>query len=265
MLCYVLLRHTCTRIVVLFYAHYTAKNSRLPVHHEFRYLLCFYWKSSLALPRIDHLERWTTDHLASPRITHYTWCVSTEEKCEVLPASPRITSHHRAPPRITSNFYRSVRTDSWVKRVCSGWYRYTGLPNKVVTEHLYIRILESCVNNGSIMWIIVDARKITTNYENWEHNFDSFIELYLWDSVFQRLKSWGVSDGRATLASLSLSLVLHKAGPGADPGHCDQLRAQGHLWHLREAWEQGGGLQHQVRTALRPPHGVWGLNMSTGW
>ena len=66
---------------------------RLPVHRKFRNLLCFYWKSSLALPRIDHLERWTTDHLASPRITHYLMC-STEETCEVLPASPRITSHH---------------------------------------------------------------------------------------------------------------------------------------------------------------------------
>ena len=77
----------------------TAKNSRLPVHRKFRYLLCFYWKSSLAWPRIDHLERWTTDHLASPRITHYL-CVSTEEKCAVLLASPRITSHHLASPRI---------------------------------------------------------------------------------------------------------------------------------------------------------------------
>ena len=90
---------------------YFAKNSRLPVHREFRYLLCFYWKSSLAWPRIDHLERWTTDHLASPRITHYL-CVSTEEKCAVLLASPRITSHHRASPRITSNLHRSVETRS---------------------------------------------------------------------------------------------------------------------------------------------------------
>ena len=69
--------YLCTRRVVLFYAHYS-----LPA----LFLLKI-------VPRIDHLERWTTDHLASPRITHYLMCFYWG-KCEVLPASPRITSHH---------------------------------------------------------------------------------------------------------------------------------------------------------------------------
>ena len=50
-------------------------------------------------PRIDHLERWTTDHLASPRITHYL-CVSTEEKMRGV---TRINPYHLASPRITSH------------------------------------------------------------------------------------------------------------------------------------------------------------------
>ena len=83
MLCNVLLRHKCIYVCAELFCF-----TRI-----IRYLLCFYWKSSLASPRIDHLERWTTDHLASPT----TWCVSTEENARCYPhhrASPRITSHH---------------------------------------------------------------------------------------------------------------------------------------------------------------------------
>ena len=92
MLRYVLLRHNCIYVRTELFC-FTRISS---------YLLCFYWKSSLASPCIVHLERWTTDHLASPRITHYLMCFYWE-KCGVLPASPRITAHHLASPRITSH------------------------------------------------------------------------------------------------------------------------------------------------------------------
>ena len=105
MLRYVLLRHNCIYVRAELFC-FTRISS---------YLLCFYWKSSLASPRIVHLERWTTDHLASPRITHYLMCFYWEKcVCGVLPASPRITSHHPASPRITSNFYPPVETRSMI-------------------------------------------------------------------------------------------------------------------------------------------------------
>lgn len=46
----------------------------------------------------------------------------------------------------------------------------------------------------------------------------------------------------------SFRLVLHHAGPGADPRHGHRLTAEGHLRHVRQAMQQGGGLQHAVRS-----------------